>query len=170
MQMHSHLKYDPSMERQTRQRQAVLDALAGTGRTLSPPEILALAQHQSPRLNLSTVYRQIKALEEAGQIVKVQLPGLPPRFEARCAHAGEAAAASPAAPLPQRPARRSEPVLEASQGHHHHHFHCLLCDQVVPIHGCPGPMHELAPQGCQVERHDLVLHGRCAACAGQASP
>jgi Fur family ferric uptake transcriptional regulator len=38
----------------------------------------------------------------------------------------------------------------------------------MPIHGCPGPMHELAPVGCEVERHDLVLHGRCAACAESA--
>ena len=71
------------MERHTRQRQAVLDALAGTGRTLTPPEILALAQRQAPSLNLSTVYRQVKALEEAGEVLKVQLPGQPRALRGR---------------------------------------------------------------------------------------
>jgi Fur family ferric uptake transcriptional regulator len=143
------------MERQTRQRQAVLDALAGSGRTLSPPDILNLAQVQAPRLNLSTVYRQIKVLEETGEVVRVQLPGLPARFEARCAHPADAVVRG----------LDSDDHAQHAHAHHHHHFHCLSCDQVVPIHGCPGPMDELAPAGCLVERHDLVLHGRCARCA-----
>lgn len=146
------------MERDTRQRRAVLDALAGSGRTLSPPEILALAQAQAPSLNLSTVYRQVKALEEVGEVVKVQLPGQAARFEARCRHA---------APAPDHPVT---PHDTDDHGHHHHHFHCVVCDQVVPIHGCPGAMQELAPPGFEVERHDLVLHGRCASCAGAPRP
>lgn len=145
------------MERHTRQRQAVLDALAGSGRTLSPPDILSLAQRQAPRLNLSTVYRQIKVLEEAGEVVRVQLPGLPARFEARC---GQPAEATVAGAMPDEHGHHPH-----AHDHHHHHFHCLSCDQVVPIHGCPGPMDDLAPAGCLVERHDLVLHGRCARCA-----
>ena len=147
------------MERNTRQRQAVLEALAGSGRTLSPPEILALAQVQAPGLNLSTVYRQVKSLEEAGDVLKVQLPGQPARFEAPCGHAASSPQSAPAHHHDEAPA----------QAHHHHHFHCLSCDQVVPIHGCPGPMQDLAPQGFVVERHDLVLHGRCAHCAGVAA-
>ena len=150
------------MERDTRQRRAVLDALAGSGRTLSPPEILALAQARAPSLNLSTVYRQVKALEEVGEVVKVQLPGQATRFEARCRHG-----AGP--PAGHRPADRAAERVAADDGHHHHHhFHCVVCNQVVPIHGCPGPMQELAPPGFEVERHDLVLHGRCAACAREA--
>lgn len=155
------------MERNTRQRQAVLEALADSGRTLSPPEILTLAQVQAPGLNLSTVYRQVKALEEVGEVLKVQLPGQAARFEARCGHG-----ASVAPSVSAKPGRAAAtPPIQEHAGdapHHHHHFHCLACDQVVPIHGCPGRMQELAPPGCQVERHDLVLHGRCAACASQA--
>jgi Fur family ferric uptake transcriptional regulator len=150
------------MERNTRQRQAVLEALAGSGRTLSPPEILALAQVQAPGLNLSTVYRQVKSLEEAGDVLKVQLPGQPARFEAPCAHA--------AANLPRAQAHSHPAATASADEHHHHHFHCLGCGQVVPIHGCPGPMQELAPTGFVVERHDLVLHGRCAHCATTAAP
>jgi Fur family ferric uptake transcriptional regulator len=159
------------MERNTRQRQAVLDALAGSGRTLSPPEILALAQVQAPGLNLSTVYRQVKSLEEAGDVLKVQLPGQPARFEAPCAQA----AAQPHHDHGHGNGQAGHPGGAATPGgdpqhHHHHHFHCLSCDQVVPIHGCPGPMQDLAPTGFVVERHDLVLHGRCVHCAGAAAP
>jgi len=135
------------MERNTRQRQAVIDALVHSGRALSPPEILAQAQLAVTSLNLSTVYRHIKALHDAAQIVKVDLPGQPARFEALChdAHAAKA-------------------------GHHHHHFHCSECDGVFPIHACPGRMAHLAPPGFEVWRHDLTLHGRCASCAAGHKP
>lgn len=153
------------MERETRQRRAVLHALAGSGRTLSPPEILALAQEHAPRLNLSTVYRQVKALAEAGEVVKVQLPGQATRFEARCGPAAGPAGGSEV--TARGPA--AGPVSETLEPHHHHHFHCTVCDQVVPIHGCPGAMQELAPAGYEVQGHELVLHGRCAVCAQAAS-
>jgi Fur family ferric uptake transcriptional regulator len=130
------------MERHTRQRQAVIDALAQSGQALSPLEILARARAAAPSLNLSTVYRQIKALLDAQEIVKVDLPGQPARFEALC---HEAQAAKP--------------------DHHHHYFHCSNCDGVYPIHTCPGKMGHLAPPGFEVWRHDLTLHGRCASCA-----
>lgn len=130
------------MERHTRQRQALIDALAHSGHALSPPEILERAQAAVPSLNLSTVYRQIKALHDARQIVRVDLPGRPARFEALC-HEAQA----------------------AKRGHHHHYFHCSDCDRVYPIHACPGKMDDLAPAGFKVWRHDLTLHGRCAACA-----
>lgn len=154
------------MERDTRQRRAVLDALAGSGRTLSPPEILSLAQSQAPSLNLSTVYRQVKALEEVGEVVKVQLPGQATRFEVRCRHDAPVHAHAHAG---HAHAEVAADAAAVEGDHHHHHFHCVVCDQVVPIHGCPGPMQHLAPPGCEVERHDLVLHGRCAVCARGAS-
>jgi len=130
------------MERHTRQRQAVIDALAGSHQALSPPEILAQAQRAVPSLNLSTVYRHLKALHDSASIVKVDLPGQAARFEAPC-----------------HDARAAKP------GHHHHHFHCSDCDRVFPIHACPGGMAHLAPPGFEVWRHDLTLHGRCASCA-----
>ncbi len=144
------------MERSTRQRRAVLDALAGSGLTLNPPAILEMARQDAPGLNLSTVYRQIKALEADGEIVKVELPGQPARFEVRCGQANHLPAARPAAHANGQP-------------HHHHHFHCTACEVVVAIHACPGNMQSLAPRGYQVEAHDLILHGKCPACADRAS-
>jgi Fur family transcriptional regulator, ferric uptake regulator len=130
------------MERQTRQKQAVMQAIETSGRSLNAAEIWSLAQREVPSLNLSTVYRQIKALHDDAQVLRVDLPGQPPRYEALC-HA---------------PRTRG-------RDHHHHHFHCTGCEQVFPIHGCPGGMERLAPKGFQVQSHDLTLHGRCATCA-----
>jgi Fur family ferric uptake transcriptional regulator len=142
------------MERLTRQKQAVLTAIEQSGRSLNPTEIQALAQREVPSLNLSTVYRQLKVLLEEARVVKVDLPGQPARFEALCDDGAH---------------RASQAKPHAHQPHHHHHFHCMNCDQVFPIHGCPGPMTELAPAGFMVERHDLTLHGRCASCAKGAA-
>ena len=133
------------MERHTRQRDAVFAALSDNTRSLTPPEICELAQREVPRLNLSTVYRQLRDLLESGEVVRVDLPGQPTRYEALC----EAA--------------------HSSAEHHHHHFHCNACDRVFPIHACPGSMDDLAPKGFRVEQHDLTLHGRCADCAGAAA-
>ena len=132
--------------RQTRQKDAVLRSLADSGRSLAPAEILELARAEVPTLNLSTVYRQLRVLHEEAQVVKVDLPGQPARFEAPCHHAHARGAA-----------------------HHHHHFHCTVCDRVFPIHACPGGIERLAPAGFQVEQHELTLRGRCAECAGAAA-
>lgn len=138
------------MERLTRQRQAVLHAIAASGRSLNAYEIHALAQGAVPTLNLSTVYRQLKALQGDARVVRVDLPGQPPRFEAPChlPHAHDAA---------------------GHDHHHHHHFHCTGCERVFPIHGCPGGLDQLLPQGFRLERHDLTLHGRCGQCTPGAA-
>src|SRR5690349_17219595 len=111
------------MERNTRQRQAVLDAIDHAGRALTPSEILALAQNTVASLNLSTIYRHLNALQNDARIVKVMLPGQAARFEASCASGHHEAA------------------------HHHHHFHCSSCDRVYALHACPGSMQDLAPRG-----------------------
>jgi Fur family ferric uptake transcriptional regulator len=134
-----------SRERQTRQRDALMQVLQQHPRALTSAELCALGQQQVPSLNLSTVYRQLGALVEQGTVLRVDLPGQSARYEAACRLR---AAADP--------------------GHHHHHFHCTACDRVFPIHACPGSMQELAPPGFRVQRHDLTLHGLCADCADGA--
>lgn len=150
------------MERHTRQRQAVVDALARCGQALSPQDLLEQAKADVPRLNLSTVYRQIKGLQDAGQIVRVELPGQPPRFEVAASENGSAAVAH------EHGARETAHHTHAPRTdgapQHHHHFHCTACDRVYPIHACPGPMNDLAPPGFEVQHHDLTLRGRCASC------
>lgn len=151
------------MERHTKQRQAVLDALARSGQALSPPDLLARARASVPSLNLSTVYRQIKGLLDAGRLVRVELPGQPARYE--MAPSGEVQAHGHATGAATSHGAHAEHA--ASQ--HHHHFHCVQCDRVYPIHACPGPMNHLAPAGFEVQHHDLTLRGRCAACVSGAA-
>jgi Fur family ferric uptake transcriptional regulator len=47
---------------------------------------------------------------------------------------------------------------------HHHHFLCRSCDQVFDVHRCPDEVEALAPDGFEVDGHELILFGRCAAC------
>jgi len=154
------------MERHTRQRQAVVDALARSGQALSPQDLLEQAKAAVPSLNLSTVYRQIKGLQDAGQIVRVELPGQPPRFEMA------ASAKAPMAVVHKRVVHatphHTHAVPSDAAPQHHHHFHCTACDRVYPIHACPGSMNDLAPPGFEVQHHDLTLRGRCASCVNGA--
>jgi Fur family ferric uptake transcriptional regulator len=69
------------MERASRQRDAIRQALESAGRPLLPTEILAAAQGEVPALGLATVYRNLKQLAEAGEIQSVALPGEAARFE-----------------------------------------------------------------------------------------
>jgi Fur family ferric uptake transcriptional regulator len=69
------------VERASRQRDAIRQALVQAGRPLLPTEILAAAQIEVPALGIATVYRNLKQLAEAGEIQSVELPGEAPRFE-----------------------------------------------------------------------------------------
>lgn len=74
------------MERQTRQRLAIRGALQQADRPLSPAEIHALSKSRSRGLGMATVYRSIRMMVEAGEIVAVELPGETPRYEAAGKH------------------------------------------------------------------------------------
>lgn len=69
------------MERSTRQRTAIRQVIEAAGRPLSTQEILDASQLSVPGLGIATVYRNIKALLEAGEIDLVTLPGENPRYE-----------------------------------------------------------------------------------------
>lgn len=71
-----------TMERSTRQRIAIRQAIEAAGRPLSPQEVRQAAQAQVPGLSLATVYRNLKLLQEAAEIAAVSLPGDSPRYEA----------------------------------------------------------------------------------------
>ncbi len=61
--------------------------------------------------------------------------------------------------LPGEPPRH-----ERAGKKHHHHFVCESCDRVFEVEGCPGNFRSVVPEGFQLDRHDLVLYGRCATC------
>ena len=125
-------------ERQTRQRQAIRDAIGDAGVPLSPREILAHAKSRVDGIGMATVYRTLKLLADAGVVQTVEIPGEAPRYEL------------------------------AGKGHHHH-FYCKGCGKVFEVDGCPGDFAELTPRGFRLDEHELVLFGKCAACADPKS-
>lgn len=70
------------MQRRTKQRDAVQEAITGSNRPLSPAEILESARAAVESLSLATVYRTVKSLVDEGVVVPVELPGEAPRYEA----------------------------------------------------------------------------------------
>jgi len=69
------------MERNTRQRTAIRDAIAVANRPLLAQEVLDAAQTEVPGMGIATVYRNIKSLVEEAVLQEVRLPGDNPRFE-----------------------------------------------------------------------------------------
>jgi Fur family ferric uptake transcriptional regulator len=57
------------------------------------------------------------------------------------------------------------PRYEASGKGHHHHFLCDRCGKVFELGGCLGGLKGLLPRGFRMSSHELLLHGRCQACA-----
>ena len=62
--------------------------------------------------------------------------------------------------LPGEPTR-----YELSGLDHHHHFHCTGCGKVFDVQGCAKAVHSLAPEGFTLEKHEIVLYGKCPECA-----
>lgn len=59
------------------------------------------------------------------------------------------------------------PRYESAGKGHHHHFRCGRCGKVYELGGCLGGLKELLPRGFRMSSHELLLHGRCAACASR---
>jgi len=122
-------------ERATQQRSAIRLAFGGAGRPLSAAELHELARSECPNLGMSTVYRELKRLQECGEIAPVEVSGGPMRYE-----------------------------LAEAAAKHHHHFRCDSCDRVFDLDGCPGGLTQLLPSGFELREHELTLVGTCAEC------
>ena len=57
--------------RLTRQRRAVLDAIAAAPCSQSPVQVYDAAREQCPELGLTTVYRTLEVLDEIGALRRV---------------------------------------------------------------------------------------------------
>lgn len=69
------------MEKLTKQRAAIREAVAQSQRPLLPQEILESAQPAVPGLGIATVYRNLKAMVDDGLLRTVDLPGQNTRYE-----------------------------------------------------------------------------------------
>ncbi|MFM9994873.1 MAG: transcriptional repressor [Phycisphaerales bacterium] len=125
------------MERNTRQRDAVRNAMRKGARPMNPAEVLAAARRSVRTLSLATVYRTLRSMVESGEAAAVALPGEPARYELK--HAAE---------------------------RHHHHFRCERCDRVFDIEGCTPGIAALLPRGFRMTGHDITIFGVCAGCGG----
>jgi len=71
----------PTLQRNTKQKQAIQHVLEHTKAPLLPPEILALAALEVPNMGIATVYRSLKNLVEEGKVHVVEIAGQSPRYE-----------------------------------------------------------------------------------------
>jgi Fur family transcriptional regulator, ferric uptake regulator len=124
------------MQRNTNQRRAILHALQSAPGPLTPQEVLEKAQDDSERLGLATVYRNLNALSEQGDIIAVHLPNDVPRYEM------------------------------AGRGHHHHFRCETCGKVFELEGSCPVAVLEgvTLPGGFKVQGHELTLYGVCSSC------
>ena len=69
------------IKRSTKQGNIILDVIKKAERPLTPNEIHQKAILKSPRIGIATTYRHLKVLSEGNQVVGVDYPGQPPRYE-----------------------------------------------------------------------------------------
>jgi Fe2+ or Zn2+ uptake regulation protein/Fe2+ transport system protein FeoA len=127
--------------RMTVQRRLILDVLNELSGHPTAEEIFTAARRHDPALNVSTVYRTLAWLENAGLVSHCHLDSGPD---------GEHS-------------ERYDPVTPVE----HHHFVCTACSRVIEFE---SPRIETIKaefaqgQGADVQRAALTLYGLCAEC------
>ncbi len=69
------------MQRNTKQREAIKDVFCTSDRPLTVTEVRDLAGRTVSGIGIATVYRNIKALADAGWLQVIEMPGDGPRYE-----------------------------------------------------------------------------------------
>ena len=67
----------------TKQRQLILDAVMASTTHPTADELFQDIRKQLPTISLATVYRNLNILSEDGRIRKIEMPGMPDRFDWR---------------------------------------------------------------------------------------
>lgn len=125
----------------TRTERAVLDILSGAEAFVSAQELHARLRAAGGTAGLSSVYRALRALEQAGEV------------DARTADDGETAY------------RRCQTAA------HHHHLVCTECGTTVELSAPAvetWARRTAEQHGFQLDAHTVELAGRCAECANVA--
>ena len=72
----------------TRQRRLILDLMQKSPRHLTADEIFAQARREMPNIARGTVYRNLKLMEKAGEIGRLEMPDGADRFDKTAAPHG----------------------------------------------------------------------------------
>lgn len=124
--------------RRTKQRELIMDILREAGVPLTAGEIYARGTQRQPTLAKSTVYRNLEAMQERGEVVHGQLESGERFYAAATPHA------------------------------HKHYMICKTCNRMLDIPACPMEQLEqelAAASGFTVTEHVLQLYGYCRECA-----
>lgn len=123
-------------KRRAVQQEIVHEILCNSARPLLPADILRIAEGLGQRLGVATVYRALRALAEAHEIISVFIQDGPPRYE----------------------------LVE--RGHHHHFLcqQCGTVFDVSGCLGKEA-FAGMVPDDFRMEGHEVTLHGLCAGCA-----
>ena len=124
-----------TIQRQTKQLEAIRQAFQVAERPLSIDELHQIGQTLVGSLGIRTVYRCVARLEAEGEVARVAIPGKSDRYE-----------------------------LASVADVHHHHFHCSKCDRYFDVFGCPGGLSKIVPPGFNLQSHELTLIGLCDSC------
>lgn len=71
------------MQRNTRQRQAILDAVLSSSEHPTAEQVLSRARASLPQISRATVYNGLNQLVSEGMVRKIEYPGEPDRFDRR---------------------------------------------------------------------------------------
>jgi Fur family ferric uptake transcriptional regulator len=117
------------------QQEVVHEILRNSARPLLPADILRIAEGLGRRLGVATVYRALRALAEAHEIISVLIQDGPPRYE----------------------------LVE--RGHHHHFLcqKCGTVFDISGCLGNEA-FAGMVPDDFRMEGHEVTLHGLCAGC------
>ena len=126
----------PSDLKRTANRVAIFEILSKAERPLDANELLQRMQEGGTKVWLSTVYRNLEALENAKLVESYQLPGT----ETLC-------------------------YIVRGSGHLHYAI-CTNCQKLLPLPHCPIEKMEnyLEEEGFSLSGHKIELYGLCADC------
>ena len=138
----------------TAPRRRVLDALREAEGPLAAQEV---AEHAGT--TVASTYRTLALLAELGIVSEVE------------EHGGAAAGAGPGADEGHAEGRIRRYALCTLSGHHHH-FVCRTCHTTLDVQSeaLERALAELERRaGLDIERHEVLLSGRCPRCSGHAT-
>jgi len=127
--------------RMTEQRRLILDALAHSPDHPTAEELFRRVKPKNQGINLSTIYRTLRWLEQEGLVNSYHFEGEPHQD-------------------------RFDPVV--GQAVVHHHFRCRTCSKIIEF---DAPQLEAVSQmfihqhGGQIDSGSIVFYGLCAECA-----